>query len=382
MPVKKLKLNLICGGQSTEHEISIISARNVIRALDEKKYTLSMTYISRNGKWYYFTSRDAFLAQTTQQLLTEPQAEPITILMGSRAAPYVSLRDVNKTYPVDCAFPLLHGTLGEDGTAQGLLEMLELPYVGSNTLGSAICMEKHITKRLLRFADLPTSDWQMISQSELDQYPYSKVSQRLGEVLFIKPVSLGSSVGISKVYNEEQYTLALQKAFLYDDQVLVEPHVNGREIECSVLGNEDPVASLPGEIVTTHDFYSYEAKYLDENGASVTTPADLPEYIVKKIQALSVQAFKTLQCSGMARVDFFVDGENITINEVNTIPGFTDISMYPKNWEASGLPYGELLDDLIELAIARYQRVHNFSRVRVSGEQLGKNKTLSPKGLE
>lgn len=353
---KQLNLLVLCGGQSTEHEISIISASNIIKTLSSKKYSITIAYITLQGAWHVITNHDIFLSKGPQACLKSGAADPVTVVLGDHEHPLVSLDDMNQRYKIDCVFPVLHGTRGEDGAPQGLCEMLDVPYVGAGVLGSAVSVEKHITKQLLDYAGLAVTPWSLVHAWDWQDANYQQLTNDFGNTLFIKPVSLGSSVGIAKVNNETDFKQALKNAFKFDDRVIIEPAVIGREIECSVLGNEKPVASLPGEIITQHDFYSYEAKYLDPNGAQTVSPADLPEQVIEDIQRMSIEAFKALEISGMARVDFFVLDNDILINEVNTIPGFTDISMYPKNWEASGLEYSALLDDLIDLALQRHQK--------------------------
>lgn len=362
---KPLRLLALCGGQSAEHEISIISANNILSALDPQKYILSIVYITRHGKWYWIDDVAAFLDKGPAQLISDNRVEPVTVAMGNKNTPIISLNNPNKRFGVDCVFPILHGPMGEDGAMQGLLELLNVPYVGAGVSGSAICMEKDITKRLIQFAGLPTCDWICFAEADINDATYDTVRERLGDVVFVKPVNLGSSVGISKVDNQADFDSAISKAFRFDQKIIVEAYVPGREIEVSVLGNDDPVASLPGELIIQHDFYSYDAKYVDPNGAQPQTPADLPENLVQTFQQYAAQAYKTLHCQGMARVDFFLTkGGDIFINEVNTIPGFTDISMYPKNWDVSGLSYAQLLDDLIQLALGRYERTQRLSKER------------------
>ncbi len=353
---KQLNLLVLCGGQSTEHEISIISASNIINTLSPKKYNIIIVYITLQGAWHVMTDQNLFLDEGPQACLKSGAADPVTVALGDHENPLISLHNANKRYAVDCVFPVLHGTRGEDGAPQGLCDMLDVPYVGAGVLGSAVSMEKHITKQLLDHAGLAVTPWLLVYAWEWQDTHYQQLSNDFGSTLFIKPVSLGSSVGIAKVNNETNFNQALRHAFKFDDRVIVEPAIIGREIECSVLGNEKPVASLPGEIMTQHDFYSYEAKYCDPNGAQTVSPANLPEHVIENIQKISVQAFRILEISGMARVDFFVLDDDILINEVNTIPGFTDISMYPKNWEVSGLEYPTLLDNLIDLALQRHQK--------------------------
>jgi D-alanine-D-alanine ligase len=254
-------------------------------------------------------------------------------------------------------FPVLHGPFGEDGTIQGLLKLANLPFVGASVLGSAIGMDKDVMKRLLRDASIPVGRFHAYDRTTADRIQFSHIKKALGQPLFVKPANLGSSVGISKVASRPELEAAVKKAFRFDNKILIEEFIEGREIECSVLGNDDPMASLPGEIVTGHNFYSYEAKYIDDQGSRLEIPAKLPRATVKSVQEIAITTYKTLCCEGMARVDFFVknDGQ-VLVNEINTIPGFTQISMYPKMWEASGIPYPKLIDRLIQLALQRFRR--------------------------
>jgi len=346
-----LSILVLCGGQSTEHEISLLSAKNVMEQLDLKKYHVSVAKIDHDGTWYYF--------KNTQDYFSHSHSHPIHILPGQKTPFFAE----NKPIPVDCIFPVLHGTNGEDGTVQGLFEILQIPYVAADCLGSAIAMDKDIAKQLMRAAGIPVVDWKIIHQSD-STINYDDIKKQLGETVFIKPNSLGSSVGVKKAVDEKSFYAAIEDAFRYDDYILIEKAIIGREIECSVLGNEHPKASLPGEIINHTEFYSYEAKYLDDAAATVKTPAHLSSELVLQFQTLAIKAFQTLRCSGMARVDFFLDNNNkIYINEINTIPGFTNISMYPKNWEASGLSYPALLDELIRLGIKRFERKKMLTRV-------------------
>ncbi len=318
---KKIRVGLLFGGRSVEHEISLISAKKVAQALDKKKYDISFIKIDKQGACF------------------------------AKTAIYKSIQSV------DVIFPILHGTFGEDGTVQGLLKLANIPFVGSSVLGSAVCMDKDIMKRILREAGIPISDFMVVHDFEKDKITFGDIQNKLGAPFFIKPANSGSSVGIHKVKDKNQFEKALNDAFHYDRKVLIEETIQGREIECSVLGNEAPIASAPGEIIPKHEFYSYEAKYLDEKGALLKVPADLPEDTVKKIQELSLRSYKALCCEGMARVDFFLRGEDeLFVNELNTIPGFTKISMYPKMWEVSGISYSHLIDKLIQLALDRFQK--------------------------
>jgi D-alanine-D-alanine ligase len=268
------------------------------------------------------------------------------------------------SHSLDVVFPVLHGPYGEDGTIQGMCKMLTIPFVGPDVLGSAVGMDKDVTKRLLRDGGIPTARFGVVRRN--DDVSFGTIAHDLGVPFFLKPANLGSSIGVAKVTSEEGFKEALHSAFAFDNKVLIEESIQGREIECAVLGNEKPVASVAGEIVPKgHDFYDYEAKYLDENGAELIIPADLPKTTLKQIQSLAIKTFQTLCCEGMARVDFFLTKNNeIFVNEINTIPGFTNISMYPKLWEASGVSYPELIDRLITLAIERHTRdaVHKSTR--------------------
>jgi len=253
-------------------------------------------------------------------------------------------------------FPVLHGPYGEDGTIQGLLELANIPYVGAGVLGSAISMDKDVMKRLFREAGIPVVKFLVFTHNSLEKIDFDWVRDKLGLPFFIKPANLGSSIGMNKVKKKEEFQPALEEAFQYDNKILVEEYIEGREIECSVLGNHNPVASLPGEIISRHEFYSYEAKYLDNKGAILEIPARLSQKLIRKIQNLSIKVFKVACCKGMARVDFFLkQNKEIIVNELNTIPGFTRVSMYPKLWEASGISYPELIDRLIQLALERFQ---------------------------
>lgn len=350
MQNKKIRVGIIFGGRSAEHEVSLKSAKNVYDALDKEKYEPVLIGITKQGAWK--TQPAALPTSETPQLqavLDSPTSElATTSLMPSQT-------DMST---VDVIFPVLHGPYGEDGTVQGLLKLSGIPFVGSDVLGSAVGMDKDVTKRLLQQAGIPIGAYAVVQKNNRKTIVYADLTKKLGTTLFIKPANLGSSVGVFKVQSEQEFFDALDQAFQYDTKVIIEQALKIREIECSVLGNDDPIASIPGEIIPTHDFYSYEAKYLDPDGAKVKIPADLSEEQVKKVQELSIKTFQTLCCSGMARVDFFLtDAGELLVNEVNTIPGFTNISMYPKLWEATGIPYPELISKLIDLALERHQEV-------------------------
>lgn len=361
---EKLYISVICGGQSTEHEVSIQSARNVINSLDSNKYTGFVIYVDKTGAWYLIEDIPSFLKNDPAELIHKKNAQPITPVVGNQKdRPWQSLNDPWQRFPTDCIFPMIHGTSGEDGSLQGFLDLLGLPYVGSDAQSSAICMEKDVTKQLLRGANVPTLDWHTLYHSDDLNHTYSNLCEKFGNRMFVKAASLGSSVATLPVENSETFHKAVQTALRFDERVIVEPRVYGREIECSVLGNENPQASLPGEVIPHHEFYSYEAKYIDPNGATLKIPAELEPSVVKSIQKIAIQAFKATHCSGMARVDFFLlDNHQAVVNELNTIPGFTDRSMYPKMWEASGLTQKELVERLIELAFKRHEYQNSLIR--------------------
>ena len=353
---KKLRVAVLFGGRSAEHEISLLSAKNIIEAIDRKKYEVVLIGIDKKGRWY-FSDDPGLLQKATRPkpIRFDRQRKALALIPGNKAKQWLRLSTRRAEKPVDVVFPVLHGTFGEDGTVQGLLKMADIPFVGAGVLGSAVGMDKDVMKRLLRDAGIPIA--RFLTARRAEPIDFATAARDLGLPLFVKPANCGSSVGIHKVKNASQFAAAVADAFRYDEKILFEEHIDGREIECSVLGNDDPIASLPGEIVTAHEFYSYEAKYLDETGAALKVPAKLPASLAEQIQRLAVKTFKTLCCEGMARVDFFLRGRSeIIVNEINTIPGFTKISMYPKMWEASGISYADLIDRLIRLALERFRR--------------------------
>lgn len=354
---RKIRLGLLFGGRSGEHDVSLTSAASVLQALDPAKYEVVPIGITREGHWRVGSGALKLLPEVLEsgQAIT-PAVDPT----GPKLIPLPSaLRAADPRPEVDVIFPLLHGTFGEDGTVQGLLEMANLPYVGAGVLGSAAGMDKDVMKRLFRDAGLPVVPWEVVLRRDWEQDPAGvrkRLEKRIRYPLFVKPANLGSSVGISKVHRAKELAAALDLAARYDRKILVEKAVNGREIECSVLGNDSPQASVPGEVVPVNEFYDYEAKYLKE-GSELIIPARLTPRQTERVRELAVRAFQAIDCAGMARVDFLMErqGGKILVNEINTIPGFTPISMYPKLWEASGVPYARLLDRLIELALERHQ---------------------------
>lgn len=335
---KKLTIGILFGGQSTEHEVSIRSATNIIKALDVEKYTPILIGITKQGTW---------LNQKDSQKLLEGKN------ISSTGSPFPNL---GKT-PLDVVFPVLHGSFGEDGSMQGFLRLCHIPFVGPSVLGSSVGMDKDITKRLLRDSGIDVAKSITVTFSDMKPVSFTAVKKTLGLPVFVKPANAGSSVGVSKVTSSTEFTKALETAFSFDSKVLIEECVVGRELEVSVLGNENPETSVVGEILPGADFYSYSEKYSDSSHTKTAIPALIPASMQKKIQAVAKKAYRILNLEGMSRVDFFLTKQGrIVLNEVNTIPGFTSISMYPQLWEASGLSYSALLDKLILLAIERYER--------------------------
>jgi D-alanine-D-alanine ligase len=334
-----------------------------LEAIDRDKYEILLVGIGKNGTWHLNES-SAFLLRTENSDLIEINAsgDALALVAGGQDRRLINLSGSASIDPVDVVFPVLHGPFGEDGTVQGLLKLAGVPFVGAGVLGSAVGMDKDVSKRLLREAELPVAGFRVIRAGAADNADFAALCNSLGLPFFIKPANLGSSVGVAKVKQKDDFNKALAEAFTYDTKVLAEEYIKGREIECSVLGNDDPVASVPGEVVPQAEFYSYEAKYIDENGAVLNVPADLQSETAARVRELAVKAFKVLCCEGMARVDFFLTANSeLFINELNTIPGFTKISMYPRLWEASGVSYSELIDRLITLALEKAERESRLS---------------------
>jgi len=355
----KLHVAIVCGGRSGEHEISLRSARSVADVIDRRKYAVTVVGIDTTGRWHVLDeTRFRQLTDTALPALDGSGSE-VTLAPVPAAGQLLDARHPTSAIGrIDVVFPVLHGPYGEDGTIQGLLELADLPYVGAGVLGSALGMDKDVQKRLLHAAGIPIVPFLAILRSDwdADAEDVSRRAAKLGLPLFVKPANLGSSVGVSKVKVLTELPQAVAVALDYDNKILIEKGLDAREIECAVLGNEHPAASIPGEVCPQSEFYSYEAKYVDEHGAVLRIPAPLTEAESAAVRDLAVRAYTTLECSGMARVDFFLERATGTlyINEINTIPGFTSISMYPKLWEASGLPYRDLINRLIELACERY----------------------------
>ena len=364
MAEKKLRVGLIFGGRSGEHDVSLASARSVMASLDTNKYEVVPIGITRTGTWLLGTEPASLQAgsESISQEDIEGRTTTAVTLTGDpnlrHLIPLQGGEPLQNDGALDVIFPVLHGTYGEDGTLQGLLEMANVPYVGCGVLGAALGMDKEKMKMIFKTLNLPGVAYVVYRRNEWERSPETildAIEQQIGYPNFVKPVNLGSSVGINKAHNRIELEHAIQVAAEYDRKIIIEQGINCREMECAVLGNDEPIASVVGEILASNEFYDYNAKYLD-NKSQITIPADLPQATAEEIRRQAVQAFLALDLSGLARVDFFLEKESgkVFINEVNTLPGFTEISMYPKLWAASGLPYPELLDRLIELALERH----------------------------
>jgi D-alanine-D-alanine ligase len=370
MSHKKIRVGLVFGGRSGEHEVSLASAKSVMENLDPEKYEVVPIGITKAGSWLLGTSPDKLIAagqevgeeQTKESGDTVSEELTSVTLTGDPTVghliPLQGDEQLGERGVIDVIFPVLHGTYGEDGTLQGLLEMANVPYVGCGVLGAALGMDKEKMKMIFATAGMPNVNYLVFRRHRWERDPVAildAIEQRIGYPNFVKPVNLGSSVGVNKAHNREELAHALKVAAEYDHKMIVEQGINCRECECAVLGNDEPIASVVGEVVASNEFYDYSAKYID-NKSQVIIPADIPQSTAQEIRRYAVEAFLALDLSGLARVDFFLERETgkVYINEVNTLPGFTQISMYPKLWEASGLPYDELLDRLISLALERY----------------------------
>ena len=370
MSHKKIRVGLVFGGRSGEHEVSLASAKSVMENLDPEKYEVVPIGITKAGTWLLGTSPDKLIAAgqevaddqagvsgdaSTQELTSVTFTGDPTV---GHLIPLQGNEQLGDRGTIDVIFPVLHGTYGEDGTLQGLLEMANVPYVGCGVLGAALGMDKEKMKMIFATAGLPNVNYLVFRRNRWERDPNAildAIEQQIGYPNFVKPVNLGSSVGVNKAHNREELSHALRVAAEYDHKIIVEQGIDCRECECAVLGNDEPIASVVGEVVASNEFYDYSAKYIN-NKSQVIIPADIPQSTAQEIRRHAVEAFLALDLSGLARVDFFIERETgkVYINEVNTLPGFTQISMYPKLWEASGLPYAELLDRLIALALERY----------------------------
>lgn len=351
----KKKVLIIFGGRSAEHEVSLRSGKNIFLATDKQKYQVNLIAISKQGSWYKFEDESVFNQTAITDKNLPKGAKPVS-LVCLHGQPHLFDLESKATEKVDIAFPVLHGTFGEDGCIQGLFKMVNLPFVGCGVMACANGMDKEVMKRLLVEAKIPVAKW--ITTEAHDPKSFDELASALGLPFFIKPANAGSSVGVHKIKTRADFTDKIKDAFLYDHKVLAEEFIAGREIECSVMGLcHDPKASLPGEVIPSHEFYSYEAKYIDDNGAQIVIPAKLDSTTIAKVQQMAIATYKSLSCDGLTRVDFFLASNgHLYVNEINTLPGFTKISMYPKMWEASGLGPAQLVNDLIHLGFKKYEK--------------------------
>lgn len=352
--MKKIKVGVFFGGRSTEHEVTIWSAKSVITNLDSDKYEILPIGIDKNGKFHFGKEEILKYIPQAKELFAEDKfCKNFPNELNEHLSEYI-----------DVAFPVLHGYLGEDGAIQGFLKILDIPFVGPDILSSAACMDKEITKILLKSEKIPVADY--ITLRKPDVVQYEDISKKLGGIVFVKPASSGSSVGVSKVRNEAELIAAIAEAYKYDNKVLIEKAIVGREIEYAVIGNENPQTSdICGEVIALDDFYTYEAKYIDENGAKIEIPAKLSSQLMEKAKSIALKAYKTLNCEGMCRVDMFVTENEVIVNEMNTIPGFVSgTSMYPLLLQKSGFSYPQLLDELINLSISRHTRDAKLSTTK------------------
>lgn len=363
--MKKLKIGLIFGGRSGEHEVSLVSARSIYDALDKNKYDIKLIGIDKTGNWHFSNGKKIWIGKKGVGKLKLNTKLPIVTAINDENKIYlINVKNGKKLAEIDVFFPITHGTFGEDGCIQGFFELLNVAYVGPGVLGSAVGMDKDLMKKILRDAGITLAKFYVLQCGDINQKNIALIIEDLKFPVFVKPSNLGSSAGISKTRDKKELDKAIKTAFQYDNKILLEEYVKGREIECGVLGHNHPIASVPGEIILRPGhFYSYHAKYIAEDIATPTPAADLPKNLVKKIQQTAIKVFKVLNCEGMGRVDFFLTPRGkIYVNEINTLPGFTSISMYPKMFEKSGIPYPKLLDKLITLAIKRKKRNDKLKR--------------------
>jgi len=359
------KVVFLCGGRSAEHEVSLQSAQNIVRSLDFDKYSAVVIYIDREGRWFYVNDTLGFIqSENIVQWITSQNLSPVALLGNGTDFQLMTLDDHQSIDSVAVLFPVLHGPYGEDGSVQGLAQLANLPCVGANVLGSAISMDKDIMKRLLQNTNLKNARSLTLYKKDLP-FDSNNIESDLGWPIYVKPANMGSSVGVSRANNQQELHDAIAHAFKFDIKIIVEQEVRGREIEVAVLGNNAPQASEVGEIVPLTDFYSYDSKYISGDGAELIIPAALSDEQRARLQTTAIEVFNLMECSGLARVDMFLTASNeIYVNEINTLPGFTNISMYPKLWEASGKSQKQLISELIDFAVERETEKESLSIVR------------------
>lgn len=347
--MKKINLMIVFGGKSSEHSVSIWSAENIINTIDKSKYILSLIYIDKKGNWYKLPNN--FKIEEKEINANLKKFSNVCLCLKDSKGHIFDLK--NKTSKiVDVCFPIMHGLNGEDGAIQGLLQMHNIKCVGPSMLSSSINMDKDLSKKILKYFNIKVAEFVSFKKHEIKSWSFEKVKKTLGAPFCVKPANNGSSIGISKVRNKDEYILALKNAFQYDKKIIIEKCIFGREIECSLIGNTEVFASIPGEIIPEDNFYSYSRKYLKNNTTRLIIPADLSKKQVKQVQSFAISAYKALECSGFSRVDMFLTKNgDLYLNEINTIPGFTSISMFPKLWEASNLDQKKLINLIIQLAL-------------------------------
>jgi D-alanine-D-alanine ligase len=352
---KTLRIGLLFGGKSVEHEISLRSAKNIFQQLDRSRFEPVLIGINKQGLWYMLENIDQPI----------PTGIPLNLSLGHSSHTFTAANTEGGTGPLDVIFPVLHGTDGEDGSVQGMLQAVDVAFAGSGVLGSSVAMDKFMSKQLLIKADIPTSNFLAILNADYSGLNYQNIVDQIGAPFIIKPISLGSSVGVSKINNKGDFAQAISETLKYDQGFLVEEFIPGRELDCAILGNQQARVSDPGEIIISprYEFYTYDAKYEDPNAVEIKIPAELPPEIKERIKDLSLKAYKALRCDDFARVDLFLkeDG-SIYINEINTIPGFTNSSMFPSLWAQHGIPYSQLISEIIDLAMERYQLKKSLER--------------------
>lgn len=364
---KKINVGVIFGGKSAEHEVSLMSATSIINAIDKEKYNIVPIGITKEGSWMLYSGpieqieNGEWEGISNKLLRDKPKENVFSIIpVGKKESELQQVVPTGLASKIDVVFPALHGPYGEDGTIQGLLEMADIPYVGAGVLASSLCMDKVYSKKLFELEGLNVVEYVVVLRNKLKSHIneyIASIEERFEYPIFIKPANLGSSVGITKAHDRDELMKGLNEAAKYDRKILVERSIACREIECAVLGNDNPMASVVGEIVPSHEFYDYEAKYFDDGKSKLIIPADIPKNKSDEVRQMAVTAYAALECTGLSRVDFFLEEETnkIYINEINTMPGFTKYSMYPLLWQETGLPYNELIEKLIELALERYE---------------------------
>ncbi len=360
--MSKLNVGVFFGGKSAEHEISLISAQNVIKSLDRKKYNPVLIAIDQEGQWFYQSDEELlFVTDDPKKIKILDKCTPVLLSPVANDHRIIQIQSLETLAKIDIIYPVLHGTYGEDGAIQGLAKMANLPCVGCGIIGSSVGMDKEIMKRVLTANEIQNAPYITIRRNDNPYPSYEEAEAKLGSELFVKPSNMGSSVGITHVKQKNDYAKALDYAFQYDNKIIIESRVKGREVECAVMGNLDPKASLVGEVIPKGGFYSYESKYIDEDGAALEVPAKITQEELKMIQDISIKTFKVLECRGITRVDMFLTPSGACfINEINTLPGFTKISMYPTLWDISGVSIQDLVDLLINYAIEEHQDLENL----------------------